>query len=410
MAKAPLKSALYYRNLAPRPTRFEEHDDGVKGLRLAVQPSGHKSWVVRYSVDKRERKYTLGEFDRVGLGDARKLAADVLLKVAAGKDPQGEKIVARRKAVAGLDKEQTLGAVYERYLRWARDVRQMRPKSIQNIESIFKLVYLPKFARRPLPDVTPAEVLRAVDNAGDRAHAYAVGKAFFNWALGKLLIDRSPMAGLEHPAKGKPQRDRVLTADEIKTLWKAADEMAYPFGPMAKLLLLTGARLREVSEMHRSEIDFDKREWKLPADRVKNGREHIVHLSDVALDVLKALPKIGDKPGLCFTTTGESPVSGFSRAKRIFDRKMTGVPAWTFHDLRRTCATGMGELGVPVVVIEAALNHVSGVRGGLVGRYQHQSYAKERREAFDQWGAHVAALVKGESVPLVPEQAEAVPA
>lgn len=409
----PTLSTLAIDNLQPKEgRRYDVADSKAPGLFLTVLPSGVKVFTVRFTAAGRRKRLTLGKHPTLTIDKARKLAGAALVKVAAGSDPQDEKVVARRKAAAGLDKEDTLGSAYDRYLKWAKTERKMRPKSVANIESAFKLVFTPKFGRRPLREIESAEVLRAIDKAGDKAHTYAVGKAFFNWARAKLLIDKSPMDGLEHPAKGKPQRDRVLNTVEIQWLWKAADEMAYPFGPMIKLLLLTGARRDEVAKMTRAELDLENRIWTLPAARSKNKREHVVHLSDAAVDVLKSLKKVEGKPGYCFTTTGDSPVSGYSRAKDIFDRKMAKyagdetIPDWTFHDLRRTTATGMGELGIPVVVIEAALNHVSGVRGGLVGKYQHQTYAAERRDAFQKWGEHVSAVVAA-APGLVPSQDEA---
>lgn len=378
--------------------------DAKTGLRLVVQPSGHKSWATRYTFAGRDRKFTLGDFGKIDLAKARKLAADVHLKVAAGADPQADKVTARRRAASGLDKQHLLGAAYEEYrehieARIAKN--KMRPKTYATIRSVFKLVLLPKFSRRALDEIEPGELKLAIAKAGDPQHTHAVARTFFNWCRSELLLKGpSPMDGLKPPASSEP-RDRVLTEQEIRWLWRAADKMDYPFGPMLKLLLLTGARRDEVAHMTRSELDLEKRTWTIPAARVKNKREHVVHLSDAAIEILKSLRVVKGKAGYCFTTSGDAPVSGYSKAKEIVDRLMAGylddgesIEPWTFHDLRRTCATGMGELGVAIHVIEAALNHVSGKRGGLVGRYQHQTYATERREAFQLWGNHVTALVK----------------
>lgn len=394
----PTLSTLAIDKLQPEAgRRYDVADSKAPGLFLTVLPSGLKVWTVRFTApDGRRKRLTLGKYPTVAVDKARKLAGASLVKVAAGDDPQAEKIDSRRKAAAGLDKVHLLGATYDRYLKHARAT--MRPKSVANIESAFKLVFVPKFGRRALSEITPAELKHAIDKAGDKAHAFAVGRAFFNWCRSELLIPSSPMEGLKAPAKGKT-RDRVLTDSEIRWLWKAADAMAYPFGPMIKLLLLTGARRDEVAKMTRTEMDLENRVWTLPGARSKNGREHMIHLSDAALDVLKALPTVDGKPGYCFTTTGDSPVSGYSRAKSIFDRKMAeladgeAIEPWTFHDIRRTTATGMAGLGISIPVIERALNHVSGTFGGLVGKYQHHGFADERRDAFQKWGEHVVALV-----------------
>jgi integrase len=168
---------------------------------------------------------------------------------------------------------------------------------------------------------------------------------------------------------------------------------------MIQLLLLTGARRDEVSHMVRGELDLDAKVWTLPAARAKNKREHIVHLSDAAVAILKALKPVKSDAGWCFTTNGENPVSGYSKAKIIVDRFISeaangeAMDPWTFHDLRRTAATGMAGIGIAIPVIERALNHVSGTFGGLVGRYQHHDFAAERREAFQKWGDHVTRIV-----------------
>jgi integrase len=399
MIHMPTLTALACDKLQPvEGRRFDVPDDKAPGLFLTVLPSGVKVWTVRFTATGgRRKRLVIGRYPTIAVDKARKLAGTAKNQVAAGIDPQAEKIVSRRTAQAGL-KEHLLGAVYEsRYLKHCE--KTMRPKSITNIKTSFKLVFLPKFKRRPLADITPAEVLAAVEKAGDPQHAFAVGRTFFNWARSKLLIKTSPFDGLKAPTKHKP-RDRVLSRDEIRMLWRACDKMDYPFGPAIKLLLLTGARRDEVMHMARSEVDLEKKTWTIPAARVKNGREHLIHLSDAAIEILKSLRTIQSKAGYCFTTTGDSPVSGYSKAKMIVDKQIAkivdgeAIPAWTFHDLRRTCATGMASVGVNIAVIERALNHIGGVTGGaLINTYQHHDFAAERREAFQAWGAHVTKLV-----------------
>jgi integrase len=411
MAGQSQMTALGAAALAPKAARKEYPDSGkgaVAGLRLVVQPSGHKSWCVRYGFAGKDRKYTIGDFDKIALKDARKLAANVLLKVAGGTDPQAVKVDERRQEKAN-DSAITLGTAYTDYLKYV-DKRikkgtgkdKLRPKTKALIESAFKLVFLPKFKARTLESITKVEVKHAIDRAGDGPHAFAVGRTFFNWCREELkLIGPSPMDGLAKPSSDS-SRDpkRVLKGQEIRLFWNAAEAMKYPFGPALQLLLLTGARRHEVMKMTRGEVDLDKREWTLPAGRSKNDNEHIIHLSDAAVAILQALPKVTGKAGYLFSTTGKTPVSGYSKAKVHIDKHIAkaigedeAMKPWTFHDLRKSCATGMGDLGIPIHVIEAALNHLSGTRGGLVGTYQHQQYVDERREAFQKWGEHVTALV-----------------
>jgi integrase len=208
---------------------------------------------------------------------------------------------------------------------------------------------------------------------------------------GSLVI--SPAALVDAPA-AEESRDRTLSDDEIKAIWKAADAAAYPFGGLVQMLLLTGARRDELREATWSEFDLDGALWTLPADRVKNGNEHWVPLSDTALQILNGMPRV--KGGLLFTTTGDTPYSGLSKAKRRLD-EASGVQGWTLHDLRRTAATGMAEkCGVQPHIIEAALNHISGEsKRGVAGIYNRARYADEIRKALQAWADYVDGLVNG---------------
>jgi integrase len=227
-------------------------------------------------------------------------------------------------------------------------------------------------------------------------------RALFNWAKGKERLAASPVAGMALPAQ-ETARDRVLTDDELRWFWTGCDSIGWPFGPLAKLLLLTAQRRDEVASMTWAELDLDKRVWTIPRHKVKNDRAHEVQLSDAAVAVLESLPRIEDGEGLIFTTTVETRVSGFSRAKRRLDdamlkakredrsaRKDEAIPGWTLHDLRRTAATGMARLNFPPHVVEKVLNHASGTIKGVAAIYNRFAYLEERRAALETWGRHVS--------------------
>ena len=217
------------------------------------------------------------------------------------------------------------------------------------------------------------------------------------WAVSNDIIERSPCDGVAAPSP-ETRRNRFLSDAEIKLAWKAFRAIGWPFGDIAKLLLLTGARRDEIAEGRWSEVDLAAKTWTLPVARTKNKREHIIPLSDSAMRIVEALPRIGDKrDGFIFTTTYRSAVSGFSRAKLAID-KATGAFAeqWTFHDLRRTVATNLQKLGVKLEVTEAVLNHVSGSRAGIVGVYQRHNYADEKRAALAAWDDRLAQIIVGE--------------
>ena len=206
------------------------------------------------------------------------------------------------------------------------------------------------------------------------------------------------------------ERDRVLTNDEIRWFWQATETAdaprvpgaPRPFAPLLRLLLLSGQRLDEVAGMTRDELHGEAT-WQLPGSRTKNKRAHVVPLPPLARELIDSMP---GNAGLVFSTTGTSPVSGWSRMKRRLDEAMLAVarkergakatiPAWRLHDLRRTAVTGMAELGIRPDVIELTVNHVSGHRGGIAGVYNRSELIGERRAALERWAAHVESIVSG---------------
>ena len=205
---------------------------------------------------------------------------------------------------------------------------------------------------------------------------------------------------LRRHTSAERSRDRILSDFELALVWQACERIGYPFGPLFKLLIITGQRREEVGGLRWSEIDFGRQIWTLPKERTKNGREHVVALSPAACDLLARLPRIADahrSSTFVFTTNGATAVSGFSKAKRVIDLSITkqagvALPPWTLHDLRRTFASGCARLGINLPVIEKILNHVSGSFRGIVGVYQRHSFEHERREALVRWSQHVMSL------------------
>src|SRR4029077_10470239 len=187
------------------------------------------------------------------------------------------------------------------------------------------------------------------------------------------------------------KRDRVLADGEVIAVWGAAGKIGWPCGPAFRLLVLTGARREEIGQLRWSEIVGDA--INLEGARTKNGERHIIPLSPPALTLLDQLPRIADSD-FVFTISGKSPLARWSGPKANLD-DLAGVDAWRTHDLRRTTATGLQRLGVPLQVTEAILGHTAGSRAGVVGIYQRHDYAAEKRSALESWGAHVTDLVEG---------------
>jgi integrase len=198
--------------------------------------------------------------------------------------------------------------------------------------------------------------------------------------------------------------------DELRWFWSACDQLGEPFGPLLKLLLLTGCRRSEVAEMTWSELSPDGSVWTIPGARTKNHRTHEVYLPPLARDLLASMHKIEGKAGFVFTTTGKTPVSGWGKLKARLDGRMAkaaapegrAVPDWRLHDLRRTAATGMAELGIAPHIVEATINHISGHKGGVAGVYNRAVHIEERKAALERWAAHVHAVVTDTAAKVIP--------
>jgi integrase len=223
-------------------------------------------------------------------------------------------------------------------------------------------------------------------------------KTFFDWCVTREHCQTSPTVGIKKPFKEQP-KDRWLSDDEIKLFWAACYQVHETYGALGRLLLLTGQRLGEVASMRFEEIDDAV--WSIPKEKTKNGKAHTVPLCDEAIRLIKDDRFAVRTSGFVVSKTGVNPMSNFSRAKVSIAKAMQNasgvdIEPWTFHDLRRTYATGMQRLGVVIPVTESLLNHVSGSRAGFVGVYQRYEYKEEKIEAAKKWSDHIISFVNNE--------------
>jgi hypothetical protein len=276
---------LSVKNLAPNPAkRLEIPDPGQPGLYLVVQPTGAKSWAVRYRQNERSRKLTLGRFPDLGLADARQMTVKALERIKRGADPAQEKAQSRHETgAAGHKRGDTVSALVADYLK--RNASRLR--SAGEVKRIYDRDVLPVIGSRPVTDLTKRELLDLLDAIADRPapvlanRAHAALSVLFNWAVARDWIAASPMAGISKPSAER-SRDRILGHDEIRWFWQATGVMGYPFGDMLRVCLLTGQRVGEVIAMTRGEIDGDT--WAIPPERAKNGEAHAVPLAPSAGD------------------------------------------------------------------------------------------------------------------------------
>jgi integrase len=381
------------RALKPRAKAYSRADGYIPGLSLSVEPTGSKSWHLRFRFKGIQENLGLGRWPGVGLAMVHERAQIALGQVAQGRNPAED----RRHGAAALD---MVPAIFESYItryakpnlsaRWARDVERMLRAVI------------PVWSSRTLASITPADVHEVLDRALDRGvsvganRLLAVLKGAGAWACGRGLVAANPFQGIKPPAV-EQSRDRVLDDGELRLVWRAAQGLGYPYGVATQFLILTGQRRGEVAGMTWDEFDLTGKVWNLPRERCKNGKAHAVPLSERVIAILQALPRhVGS--ALVFTADGR-PVTGFSGAKRQLGKHLPGnfVP-WVLHDLRRSFASGCARLGVDMHVTERNLNHVSGSTGGIAGVYQRHDFMRERRAAMELWGRHVEQIVTGQPV------------
>jgi integrase len=386
----------------PGYARREIPDGHTRGLFLVVHPTGRKGWVFRYRHNRHPKKLTLGPCPEIPLAEARTLASAARVKVAHGQDPAAEK---RSEKQAALDQCQaerdSLPAIVDAFIeRCARpNTREATWKEQQRLLRKHVLAFWPG---KRLPQITRPDVHELLDSIMDQGKPILANRTFevvrrmCNWSVERGIIKVSPCDGVKPPAAER-SRDRVHDDRELRAIWKACNGIGV-FGPLVRLLVLTGQRRDEVAEMRWSEVDLAGKTWVLPRNRSKNGVEHLIPLSEAAISVLAPVLQPSSKEGLVFTTNGRTAVSGFSRCKKRLDELVEAeldgeIAHWTLHDLRRTAASGMARLGQPVHVVEAVLNHRSGTIRGVARVYNRHDYAAEKRTALEAWARHVEMLL-----------------
>jgi integrase len=364
----------------------------AKGLALRVRSDGTRTWVFFYrNLAGKQKKLTIGlASDNPSgwtLDKARREAHAYRVAVNNHKDPVEE----RRKAEAAAEDSKSFKETAEAYL--AARQRSLKPRTFyecsRHLNKDWKALH--RFTVHDITTDMVADGLKDIEKASGpvtRNRCRATLSAMFAWALGERFnkqLRTNPVIGTLKAAENGP-RDRVLSDAELAKIWKAAPDNAY--GRVVKLLILTGQRRDEIGALRWSEIDTKARLITLPAARTKNGREHLLPLSDAATEVLETCPRYRD---LVFGV-GPNGLGAWSKSKAALDA-VCNVKNWTIHDLRRTAATGMADIGIQPHIIEAVLNHVSGHKAGVAGIYNRSTYATEKHAALDAWASHLAVVV-----------------
>ena len=389
-------------------------DDTLKGFGVMVTGKGARSYLVQYQIGGRgapTRRVTIGRHGAPWTTErARERATDLLEMIRKGIDPVEHD---RQRRAAEMDKrnddERLAFAAYaELFGTKYVDKRELR--SGGDIKAVFRRDLTPIFNNRAISSIRRSEVSDALDAIASRSVSAAMKahkwlRKMFAWAVDRGDLAASPMISMAPPGRDG-QRSRYLAGLELRVLWLGADKMADPYRSFVKVLLLAGQRLREVAGMQWGEVDLAKAEWLIPGERTKNKRPHLVPLSESVVGLLATLAlQQGTRSGPVFTTDGAKAINGFSKPKALLDQHVASAVAeiasddlpamrpWVFHDLRRSFSTGAQALGFPIEHTEAALNHVSGKRGGLVGVYQLYEYQQEKAAIMAAWSRHVETIV-----------------
>jgi integrase len=369
------------------PTGKSEHiefDETMPGFGLRIRAGGkgeHRTFVAQYKIGTRHRRVTLGNVAKVRLDDAKAEARKIFGRVAIGEDPAGDKTAARAEVA------NTLGAIIAAYLEAARN--KLRPRTYEATEHRLNKLWKPLHAFT-VGTVTRASIATrmaaiAKENGPIAANrARAALSAMFHWAIGEGICASNPVIGTNRQQENAP-RERTLTDAEAASLFLACPDN--DFGRSVRLLLLTGCRRDEIGNLEWSEIDMDAKTIALPAIRTKNNQAHVIPLSEMALTILRDIPR---RDRVRVFGRGKGGFSGWSKCKPLLDDKLKFNTPWTLHDLRRTVRTGLGMLGVAPHVAEAVLNHLP---AKLIRTYDRNTYTAEKRAALELWANHLAIAI-----------------
>jgi integrase len=435
MPTTKLTQAAVEKLKVPEKGRLEYWDSQLPGFGLRISESGRKTWVALYRVGGKLVRETIGTAALIpNVAEARERARQSMQKAQAGQNPVVERRERERATIAAAEKlADNFRAVADRYVeRYAK--KNTKPTTWMELKRQLEVDVFPKWANRSIASITRQDVSELLDGITDRGSPVQANrtlarlKTLFKWVVDEELVASDPTARVRKMVK-ETARDRALSDDEIRLFWAGCDKLGWPFGPMFKLLLLTAQRRDEVGGMEWSEIEpHEKRVWTIPREKAKNDRAHEVHLSELAIEIIGELPKIsrargdgaGSEPGpYLFTTNGERPVSGFSKAKTRLDKHMmeilrsefeeagkdadkAEIDGWILHDLRRTAATGMARLNIAPHVVDRILNHVSGTIRGVAAVYNRHAYLEERKTALEAWGHYIESLVRPGAANVVP--------
>lgn len=394
--------------------RYDVMDTVVPGFGVRVTETGQRTFILiaRYPGKDSPARRSLGPYGSLTLEKARAKAREWHELIRQGIDP---KLLEEQQRVSEQQRrDNSFGAVAEDFIRLA--LPKQRKGAV--VERELRSEFITRMGKRPIDSITPHDIVKVLDDAVTRGAPYQAHnllghvRRLFNWAIARGVygLDRSPCDRMK-PADvigKKALRTRVLRDVELFALWRGAGRLGYPFGPLFRLLALTGQRKSEVAEARWREFDIAKRLWTIPAARMKADAPHVVPLTDEAVAVLQSLPRFREGDHLFTTTHGKKPVNGFSKAKIRLDMQMlralravsrsrgehwqaVELEPFVIHDIRRTMRTGLSALPVPDMVRELVIAHA---KPGLHRVYDQFAYLDEKRQALELWSCRLRDIVR----------------
>ena len=355
---------------APATGTVTYFDDATPAFGMRVSYGGKKTWIVIRG--KQRSRTRLGTYPNLPLSDARKKAKKLLsdAEYEVGRKPFGETL--------------------DQYLELHG--QKLKESSKLEITRVLKRHFLSVYGQRPVGQITRQSVAAVLDSLvvktpGEAAHAYRNIRTFFHWCVGHGYLLHSPCEAMSSPSRYIP-RQRVLNDAELKLLWQTTDRIGYPFGTFVKMLVLTGQRCGEINSLHFNAIDYGNRT--ITFSETKNGRVHVLPFGDFFMEVLSTVPH---QTGLLFPGREQNkPYNGGGKQKWLMDKELK-LPHFTLHDLRRTFATKLAELGVAPHIVERLLNHSSGTISGVAAIYNRFEYREEMRTAIQAWEKRLRIII-----------------
>ncbi len=421
MPKTRLTDAAVQRLKAKPGQRIDHFDMILPGFVLRVAgptpttPDGRKVFALFYRFGGKQKRLTFEPpYPALTLAQGRQKARAAIDQLGAGRDPAEDRRAAKAKAntpaIAAALPADTIELVFAEFVRRQLEGKGRAASYIDDCQRTFRLHIQPRWAGRTLSSIKRSEVIALVDDIADTRgkvignRALALVRGLFNFAIRRALVDVNPATLVDRPGE-EVQRDRVLSVEEIAAFWAAAGALSHPWQAYLRLLLLTGQRRDEVAGMRWADIDDSDESgpvWTIAADATKASRAHAVPLSPLAMQILQECPRFGAQ---VFSTRqrrggGEATISGFSKMKAALDEHFAAAargvgseaPApWRLHDLRRTCATELGRLGIARFTIARVLNHAD---RSITAVYDKYSYLPEKRHALNAWAQRIENLTR----------------